>query len=85
METRFWLIRHAIVAENERARLYGMMDVQLCPDSLVAQEPQYRALAARLPRPARLGLHPAHPHAAHRGGDLRRRLSRRRSWPSSPA
>ena len=52
METRFWLIRHAIVAENERARLYGINDVPLCPDSLVAQVPMYRALAALLPRPA---------------------------------
>ncbi len=49
---RFWLIRHAIVEENARAVLYGTMDVPLCPDSLVAQEPMYRALAARLPRPA---------------------------------
>ena len=53
MDTRFWLIRHALVAENERARLYGVMDVSLCPDTLVAQAPQYAALAARLPRPAR--------------------------------
>ena len=52
METRFWLIRHALVSENERAMLYGIMDVQLCPDTLVAQVPQYTALAARLPRPA---------------------------------
>ena len=52
MDTRFWLIRHALVAENERAMLYGVMDVQLCPDTLVAQVPQYAALAARLPRPA---------------------------------
>ena len=52
MDTNFWLIRHAIVAENERATLYGIMDVQLCPDSLVAQVPMYQALAARLPRPA---------------------------------
>ena len=51
-ETRFWLIRHALVSENERARLYGIQDVSLCPDTLVAQAPQYRALAARLPRPA---------------------------------
>jgi broad specificity phosphatase PhoE len=58
METRFWLIRHAIVAENERARLYGIRDVQLCPDSLVAQAPAYRALAARLPRPALWGCTP---------------------------
>lgn len=52
METRFWLIRHAIVAENERARLYGINDVPLCPESLVAQVPMYRALASTLPRAA---------------------------------
>ena len=52
MPTNLWLIRHAIVAENERATLYGVRDVQLCPDSLVAQVPMYQALAARLPRPA---------------------------------
>jgi len=52
MPTNFWLIRHAVVAENERATLYGVRDVQLCPDSLVAQVPMYQALAARLPRPA---------------------------------
>lgn len=46
------MIRHAIVAENERLRLYGQHDVALCPDSLLAQGPMYRALAARLPRPA---------------------------------
>ena len=31
--TGFWLIRHAIVAENARAMLYGTMDVPLCPES----------------------------------------------------
>ena len=51
-ETRFWLIRHAIVDENARAILYGIMDVPLCETSLLEQEPMYRALAARLPRPA---------------------------------
>lgn len=50
--TRFWLIRHALVEENARLRLYGRMDVPLCPESLAAQAPMYRALAARLPRPA---------------------------------
>ena len=50
--TRFWLIRHALVEENSRAMLYGTMDVPLCPDALVANVPMYRALAARLPRPA---------------------------------
>lgn len=52
-ETRFWLIRHALVEENARALLYGTMDVALCPDTLVAEAPTYRALAASLPRPAR--------------------------------
>jgi alpha-ribazole phosphatase len=51
-ETRFWLIRHAIVDENARAILYGIMDVPLCEASLLEQAPMYRALAARLPRPA---------------------------------
>ena len=51
-ETRFWLIRHAIVEENARAMLYGVMDVPLCETSLLEQAPMYRALAARLPRPA---------------------------------
>ncbi len=51
-ETRFWLIRHALVAENARAMLYGTMDVPLCPEALVANVPMYRSLAARLPRPA---------------------------------
>ena len=51
-ETRFWLIRHAVVDENARAILYGIMDVPLCETSLLEQTPMYRALAARLPRPA---------------------------------
>ena len=50
MQTNFWLIRHAIVSENERARLYGVMDVSLCPESLLTQVPMYHALGARLPR-----------------------------------
>jgi broad specificity phosphatase PhoE len=51
-ETRFWLIRHAIVDENARAMLYGTMDVELCPHSLEAQGPMYEALGKRLPRRA---------------------------------
>ena len=51
-ETRFWLIRHAIVDENARAMLYGVMDVALCETSLLEQAPMYQALADRLPRPA---------------------------------
>ena len=50
--TSFWLIRHAIVSENARAVLYGTLDVELCPTSLIEQAPMYAALAARLPRPA---------------------------------
>jgi broad specificity phosphatase PhoE len=52
METSFWLIRHALVEENARAVLYGVMDVPLCETTLVEQAPMYRSLAARLPRPA---------------------------------
>lgn len=51
-ETRFWLIRHALVEENARAMLYGIMDVPLCETALEAQGPMYTALARRLPRPA---------------------------------
>src|SRR6185312_652895 len=32
--------------------LYGIMDVPLCETTLLEQAPMYRALAARLPRPA---------------------------------
>lgn len=52
MPTRFWLIRHAIVEENARAYLYGVMDVPLCETTLVEQAPIYRSLAARLPQSA---------------------------------
>ncbi len=52
-DTRFWMIRHALVEENARATLYGTMDVPLCPDTLVAQVPMYQSLGRRLPRPAR--------------------------------
>lgn len=52
METSFWLIRHALVEENARGFLYGVMDVALCEPTLLEQAPMYRALAARLPRPA---------------------------------
>src|SRR6201996_3444134 len=52
MATSFWLIRHALVAENARAVLYGVMDVPLCEPTLLEQAPMYQSLAARLPRPA---------------------------------
>jgi alpha-ribazole phosphatase len=51
-ETRFWLIRHALVEENARAILYGVMDVALCETTLLEQGPMYRSLARRLPRSA---------------------------------
>ena len=50
--TRFWLIRHALVEENARARLYGQNDVPLCPESLISQVATDYALSARLPRDA---------------------------------
>ena len=52
-ETRFWLIRHALVDENARAILYGIMDVALCEPTLLEQAPMYASLAERLPREAR--------------------------------
>jgi broad specificity phosphatase PhoE len=57
-ETRFWLIRHALVDENSRAILYGIMDVPLCETTLEAQAPMYAALANRLPRPAKWKVTP---------------------------
>ena len=52
METSFWLIRHALVEENARGFLYGVMDVALCETTLLEQAPMYRGLAERLPRVA---------------------------------
>ncbi len=46
------MVRHALVDENSRAILYGIMDVPLCETTLEAQTPMYAALAQRLPRPA---------------------------------
>jgi len=56
--TSFWLIRHAVVDENARVFLYGVMDVPLCETSLIEQAPLYRALARRLPRPAHWKITP---------------------------
>ena len=56
--TSFWLIRHALVEENARAMLYGVMDVPLCETTLLEQAPMYQALAARLPRPAHWKVSP---------------------------
>lgn len=56
--TSFWLIRHALVEENARAMLYGVMDVPLCETTLLEQAPMYQALATRLPRPAHWKVSP---------------------------
>jgi broad specificity phosphatase PhoE len=50
--TRFWLLRHAIVAPTARAILYGRLDVPLCAPTLLDQRPAYQSLARRLPRGA---------------------------------
>lgn len=51
--TRFWLIRHALVAEEARRTLYGDQDVPVCAETMEAQALAYRALGQRLPLPAR--------------------------------
>ncbi len=84
-ETRFWLVRHALVEENARAMLYGTMDVELCPHTLAAQGPMY---AAPRPAPAASGQmagDAAVAHPPHRRGDLSRRLSAPPNSTSSPA
>ena len=47
--TNFWLIRHALVEQNARATLYGVLDVEICPHTLESQRPNYAALARTLP------------------------------------
>ncbi len=51
---RFWLIRHALVHPTALTCLYGINDVPVCETTMAADAPRYAALAARLPRPARL-------------------------------
>ncbi len=55
---KFWLIRHALVQKTALATLYGTEDVPICGDTMAAQAARYAALAARLPRPARLVCSP---------------------------
>lgn len=50
--TRFWLLRHALVALPARAALYGTLDVPICEATVVAQSARYRDLAGMLPKPA---------------------------------
>ncbi len=51
-ETRFHLIRHALVDPQARTLFYGAMDVALCEIALKQDAALFRWLAARLPRPA---------------------------------
>ncbi len=51
-ETRFHLIRHALVEPKARTLFYGAMDVPLCDLALKQDASLFRWLAARLPRPA---------------------------------
>ncbi len=57
-ETRFWLIRHALVEEQARQYIYGTMDVHVCALTMEQQKNAYAALARRLPRPARWFVSP---------------------------
>lgn len=54
MDHRFWLIRHALVAAGSLSYLYGTDDVPVCELAMTEDAPRYAALAARLPRGARL-------------------------------
>jgi alpha-ribazole phosphatase len=47
--TRFWLLRHAVVAPHARTFLYGRMDVPICDESRTEQSLAYQSLARRLP------------------------------------
>lgn len=54
MHHHFWFIRHALVHPDSMAYLYGTDDVPICDATMEDQGSRYAALAARLPRPARL-------------------------------
>jgi len=51
---RFWLIRHALVHPDAITYLYGANDVPVCDVTMEADAPRYTAIAAALPRAARL-------------------------------
>jgi broad specificity phosphatase PhoE len=50
--TRFWLIRHATVAPEALAELYGQRDVPVCGNRMLTDVPRYSYLARILPRDA---------------------------------
>jgi len=56
--TRLWLIRHALVHPDAITFLYGTQDVAVCDETMAADAHRYEALAARLPRPAKLFVTP---------------------------
>ncbi len=55
---RLWLIRHALVAPEALTYLYGTQDVAVCAVTMAADTHRYAALAARLPKAARLIVTP---------------------------
>jgi broad specificity phosphatase PhoE len=55
---RLWFIRHALVAPEALAFLYGTNDVPVCAASMEADGGRYAALAVRLPRPAQVVITP---------------------------
>ncbi len=55
---RLWLIRHALVAPEALAYLYGTNDVPICQASMESHGTRYAALATRLPRPAQIVITP---------------------------
>jgi alpha-ribazole phosphatase len=58
MNLRLWFIRHALVAADALALLYGSNDVPICEPTMLADRGRYTALAARLPRPAQVVITP---------------------------
>lgn len=56
--TRFYFIRHAVVEKSWRSRMYGSIDVELCPDTLKKQATAYRSLSKLLPENALLFASP---------------------------
>ncbi|MCI0754458.1 histidine phosphatase family protein [Teichococcus vastitatis] len=52
-QTRFFLIRHALVEPSARLIMYGDMDVAVCAVTMAQDAESYRWLAGRLPAGAR--------------------------------